>query len=372
MKKAAQIFLMLGIVMWMIIATPLGLLGVFMYYALGKAEKKADLNKALVISSLVLVSPVAGIIILCMKDEHFAAKGISLAKNIIVSLSAVACAAVVCCAGYMVSLYFTYNEDVEVTAQKKEIISMLEEEYGKPCFSAAWNHSDYTYTDAEGNIVSGDTREEGLMNFLFGEGALSVVYVTQDTLYLYDWVGNANTVYRADHGMTNVEKIYEFESEFHICEFLEEGLVRIRKEETCYIYNLNTGELREDGTYSDESSYHKYECSFRTPQNVQSYMLITEKASGSTRRITYKDMGVLLYRSCKVANALAEEKRVDLLTFCAHGEHVYLTCKTTDGITIFYEYDMKTNTIEYLSYIDMEQLPKTISYYPEYRYPVRD
>ena len=374
MKKVAQIFLIIGIGIRLIIAAPLAAIGIFEYIALTKAKKKSDINKILLALTLVLVSPIAGIIILCMKDEHFEKQGLSLTKSIISAVSIIAACVVIFIAVWAISDYFYYTTPVEITAGKKEIISMLETEYGKPCFASSWNGRDYTYTDTNGNIVKGDTREGGLAGFLFDDNYFEVVGITENTLLLFEWEDNTNSIYKSDHAMENVEKLYEFESKNHICEFLSEELVRIRPEGGNYvIYNLKTGEITEDGKgLLDESSYHKYSCGARGNFDEELKSVITEISSGRERELTFSEEKAFISGNCDVAKTLVEAGRVDSCGFRAHGENAYFFCNTTDGITIVYEYDFEAHTCEYISFIDKEQLPKTMAFYPEYYFAEKD
>lgn len=374
MKKAAQIFLMISIVAMIFIFQPGAVVGILEYIALTKAKKKSDIGKVLPILTLIFVSPVAGIIILCMKDEHFEKHGISLPKNILLSVSVIVASVVIFIAAWGISDYFYHTKPAEITAEKNEIIAMLEKEYGNPCFASAWNSRDYTYTDTNGNIVKGDTREGGLAGFLFDDNYFEVVGVTESMLLLFEWEDNTNSIYKSDHAMENVEKLYEFESKNHICEFLSEELVRIRPEGGNYvIYNLKTGEITEDGKgLLDESSYHKYSCTSRGSFDEELKKVITEISSGRERALTFSECEAFISENCDVAKALAEAGRVDSCSLLAHGENVYFFCNTTDGITIVYEYDFEAHTCEYISFIDMEQLPVTMAFDPQYYFAEND
>lgn len=374
MKKAAQIFLMLGIVVMLIIFPLFAVIGIFEYIALTKAKKKSDIGEVLPILTLVFVSPIAGIIILCMKDKHFEKQGISLPKSILSAVSIIAACVVIFIAVLGISNYFYYKSPVEITAGKKEIISMLETEYGKPRFASSWNGRDYTYTDTNGNIVKGDTRDGCLAGFLFDDNYFEVVGITENTLLLFEWEDNTNSIYKSDYDMENVEKLYEFESKYHMCEFLSEELVRFKLDPYEYIiYNIRTGESIEDGEeLLFESSYYKYSCGARGNFDEELKSVITEISSGRERELTFSEEKAFISENCDVAKTLVEAGRVDSCGFWAHGENAYFFCNTTDGITIVYEYDFEAHTCEYISFIDEEQLPKTMAFYPEYYFAEKD
>jgi hypothetical protein len=374
MKKTAQIFLMIGIITRLIFAAPLAAIGIFEYVALTEAKKKSDIGKVLLALTLIFVSPVAGIIILCMKDGHFEKKGFSVGKVILSAIAIIIALLLLLILIYAVSIYYHYTSPVEVTAEKKEIIAMLEKEYGKPRFASAWNYADYTYTDPAGNIVKGDTREDGMAGFFFDDNYFEVVGITENTLLLFEWEDNVNSIYRSDHEMKNVEKVYEFESKYHICEFLSEELVRFKLEPYEYIiYNIRTGESIEDGEeLFFESSYHKYSCGARGNFDEELKSVITEISSGRERELTFSEEKAFISENCDVAKTLVEAGRVYSYGFRAHGENAYFFCNTTDGITIVYEYDFEEHTCEYISFIDKEQLPKTMAFYPEYYFAEKD
>jgi hypothetical protein len=307
-----------------------------------------------------------------MKDEHFEKQGLSLTKSIISAVSIIAACVVIFIAVWAISDYFYYTTPVEITAGKKEIISMLETEYGKPRFASSWNGRDYTYTDTNGNIVKGDTRDGGLAGFLFDDNYFEVVGITENTLLLFEWEDNTNSIYKSDYDMENVEKLYEFESEYHLCEFLSEELVRIKLDvDTYVIYNIKTGESAED-IDGLESSYHKYGGYLRGGIDEELESVITENSSGRERALTSSECEAFISENCDVAKVLVEAGRVSSCGFTAWGENAYFFCNTTDGITIAYEYDFEAHTCEYISFIDKEQLPKTMAFYPEYYFAEKD
>lgn len=72
MKQAAKIFLIIGMVIRAITIIPL-ILGIVTLKRLDEAKSKDELGIALPILSIFFVNLIAGIIMLCMKDEDFQA-----------------------------------------------------------------------------------------------------------------------------------------------------------------------------------------------------------------------------------------------------------------------------------------------------------
>ena len=378
MKKTAQIFLMIGIITRLIFAAPLAAIGIFEYIALTEAKKKSDIGKVLLVLTLIFVSPAAGILILCMKDEHFEKKGFTVGKLIFMAIGIIVALFLLLILIYAVATYYHYTSPVEVTAEKKEIIAMLEKEYGKPRFASAWNYADYTYTDTAGNIVKGDTREGGLAGFFFDDDYFEVVGITENTLLLFEWEDNVNSIYRSDHEMKNVEKVYEFESKYHICEFLSEELVIIRPDIDEYvIYNLETGESTEDiNSYLSqyESLHHKYDYTFKNQSGLHR---IENKETGKTVTFSEGEMRELLCKSCPVIKSLWEAEKIRSAYVKIKGEKIYFLCKTAledynDEMIIAYEYSFDTGSLEYISFLDMAQLPTTMAYNPEIYFAEKD
>ena len=372
MKKAAQIFLMVGIIVRLILFSPLAAIGIFEYVSLTEAKKKSDIGKVLLVLTLIFASPVAGILILCMKDEHFEKKGFALGKAILASIAIIVALVLLLILIYAVANYYHYTSPVEITKEKKEIIAMLEEEYGKPRFASAWNYADYTYTDTAGNIVKGDTREDGIVGFFFDDNYFEVVGVTENTLLLFEWEDSVNTVYKSDYDMKNVEKVYEFESEYHMCDFLSEELVRIRLDVDEYvIYNLETGESTKDTNghlIEYESSYHKYDYTLKYEQWLH---CIENKETGKTVTLTRNEMRKLFCKSCPVIKSLWEAEKIQSVYVRIRGEKIYFVCSIAsenyrEEMDIFYEYCFDTGALEYISYIDMAQLPVTMAFNPQY------
>lgn len=88
--------------------------------------------------------------------------------------------------------------------------------------------------------------------------------------------------------------------------------------------------------------------------------------------LTSSECEAFISENCDVAKVLVEAGRVSSCGFTAWGENAYFFCNTTDEITIAYEYDFEAHTCEYISFIDKEQLPKTMAFYPEYYFAEKD
>ncbi|NLG82203.1 MAG: hypothetical protein GX490_06775 [Bacilli bacterium] len=70
MKTAAQVFIIIGIITGFWLIVPL-IIGIMALNKLKTANNKAELGTALPILVLIFVNLVAGILLLCMKDEDF-------------------------------------------------------------------------------------------------------------------------------------------------------------------------------------------------------------------------------------------------------------------------------------------------------------
>ena len=88
MKKAAQIFMILGMMFGLNIIISIAV-GMLLYPHVAKAEKKSDVSLGVKISILVFVSPVAGIILFFMKDEDFEKDNINAKKTVLAIIGVV-------------------------------------------------------------------------------------------------------------------------------------------------------------------------------------------------------------------------------------------------------------------------------------------
>ncbi len=71
MKTVAKVFIIIGMIFQCFLIYPL-ILGAIALKKLKKAEKKADFSIGWSIVVLLLVNLIAGVVLLCMNDSHFA------------------------------------------------------------------------------------------------------------------------------------------------------------------------------------------------------------------------------------------------------------------------------------------------------------
>lgn len=349
MKKAAQIFMILGMMFGLNIIISIAV-GMLLYPHVAKAEKKSDVSLGVKISILVFVSPVAGIILFFMKDGDFENDNINVKKTVLAIIGVIV-AAVILLTFLVIALLNAEHERTEREAPK--VLALLRKrEDGH--FRASWsrNHFTVTYPDgrtAEGYVTRND--EENIIEH--------IDEITENYVYFYTYEDNHCHVYRCTHSLKDKELILKFHNDdvgsWGVLND-EKMYLEYESDRNYYIYNIADGTSERYGNGLTSPAKRKYEVRAEYPSTwdeifeTNRIYSVKDTETGKIRYLPEKEIHANICANNEEMAFIKENGFYNNMHFIAEDDKVFAEYYVS-GYVIYYLYDFETETFTYYSYV---------------------
>jgi len=346
MKKAAQIFLIFGIIKGMILFFP-SVIGLIFYSKLKNAKQRKDISFAWKIVVLLLVDLVAGIILFCMKDGHYSGENLKagkLAFSVTVSIIA----------SFFITISVTiflmqYESEISVK-DAREIISILHENSDSN-FSAKWGSNGFfTVTLEEGKSIKGN-----IDDFVYGD-CDDILHINKEYIYYLSIERGYDIIYRVKHGEKSGELVYKYERDAVASRFINDNTLYYQSGGKYYLYYFDSQTVTETEKldYFYDSKY-EIDCErsfWQEITGVPKAYALKNKATGETRTLNLKDTRE---RLCAVYEAInfaeGNNRFIDAEIIQVKGELYFVFY--TKGAAINFEYDFENDAFNYHSYLNI-------------------
>ncbi len=341
MKKAAQIFMILGMIIGAFAIIPISV-GILLYPYIEKAKKKSDVSFWVKLAIFVFISRIAGIILFFMSDKDFEKDNINVKKTVFAIIGIIVAVAILVTFAVIALLN---AEDARIEREAPQILALLQKR-DDGHFEAKWNSHYFTVTYADGS-----TKDGKILGY-------SIEKITENYVYFYDYEYNELLVYRSTHSVTETELVFRGDDdEFGLWGVLndEEMYFKYESDGNYYIYNIADGTSEKYGHGLDSPEARKYEMG-REYNSKLDEILGTNKIykvkkleTGEIYYLPQKEIHANICANSEEMAFIEENGFYNSMTLMSKGDKLFAQYSVS-GYFIYYLYDFEAEDFTYYSY----------------------